>query len=391
MKSITWYIVRQVTAVTLLAAFVLCFMVWLFRSLDIVDMMLNRGLALADFLHFASLQLPRFFLFVGPMAVFGAALFTYNKMIMDSELIVLRSAGLSPIALAKPAMIVGTVVSLFSLFLSIYLVPLTYREYKELEFKYRQDLPKLLLQEGVFTNLTKGITVYFQDVGQEGELRNVIIHDNRNRVQPMTYVAEWGRLMESRDGRWMAELSKGSGQVLKRGIPECSADKAAAGTANGCAFPRFEYFVGDRADNFSLNLFDSDEKRTGRNTREYFLMELVNSAADNPRRPTLIAEFHSRLTKPFLPLTCALLGVAIILSGNFNRRGQLKLVLLAIMIAGALIIGSHVLRNYAPKFPLLNFAMYANVVVPLIASLLVLWFPRPLSRGSASAMGPPAT
>ncbi len=391
MKSITWYIVRQVTAVTLLAAFVLCFMVWLFRSLDIVDMMLNRGLALADFLHFASLQLPRFFLFVGPMAVFGAALFTYNKMIMDSELIVLRSAGLSPIALAKPAMIVGTVVSLFSLFLSIYLVPLTYREYKELEFKYRQDLPKLLLQEGVFTNLTKGITVYFQDVGQEGELRNVIIHDNRNRVQPMTYVAEWGRLMESRDGRWMAELSKGSGQVLKRGIPECGADKAAAGTANGCAFPRFEYFVGDRADNFSLNLFDNDEKRTGRNTREYFLMELVNSAADNPRRPTFIAEFHSRLTKPFLPLTCALLGVAIILSGNFNRRGQLKLVLLAIIIAGALIIGSHVLRNYAPKFPLLNLAMYANVVLPMIASLLVLWFPRPLSRGSAPAIGPPAT
>jgi len=390
MKSITWYIVRQVTAVTLLAAFVLCFMVWLFRSLDIVDMMLNRGLALADFLHFASLQLPRFFLFVGPMAVFGAALFTYNKMIMDSELIVLRSAGLSPIALAKPAMIVGAVVSLFSLFLSIYLVPLTYREYKELEFKYRQDLPKLLLQEGVFTNLTKGITVYFQDVGNEGELRNVIIHDNRNRAQPMTYVADWGRLMESRDGRWLAELSKGSGQVLKRGVPECGAEQAAAGTANNCAFPRFEYFVGDRANNFSLNLFDNDEKRTGRNTREYFLMELVNSAADNPHRPTFIAEFHSRLTKPFLPLTCALLGVAIILSGNFNRRGQLKLVLLAIIVAGALIIGSHVLRNYAPKFPLLNLAMYANVVLPMIASLFVLWFPRPLSRPSATAIGPPA-
>ena len=44
MKSITWYIGRQVFAVVLLAAFVLCFMVWLFRSLDAVDMMINRGL-----------------------------------------------------------------------------------------------------------------------------------------------------------------------------------------------------------------------------------------------------------------------------------------------------------------------------------------------------------
>ena len=76
------------------------------------------------------------------MAVFGAALFTYNKMISDSELIVLRAAGLSPFSLAKPAIIVGAVVSVFSFFLSVHLVPLTYREYKELEFKYRQDLPK---------------------------------------------------------------------------------------------------------------------------------------------------------------------------------------------------------------------------------------------------------
>ncbi len=391
MKSITWYIVRQVTAVTLLAAFVLCFMVWLFRSLDIVDMMLNRGLALSDFLHFASLQLPRFFLFVGPMAVFGAALFTYNKMIMDSELIVLRSAGLSPFTLAKPVIIVGAVVSIFSLFLSVYLVPLTYREFKELEFKYRQDLPKLLLQEGVFTNLMAGITVYFKDVGEDGELRNVIIHDNRNRAQPMTYVADWGRLMESRNGQWMAELSQGSGQVLKRGVSECGPEEAAAGTATGCAFPRFEYFIGDRADNFSLNLFDNDKERTGRKTREYFLMELYNAAPDNPRRPTFLAEFHSRLTKPFLPLTCALLGVAIILSGNFNRRGQLKLILLAVGVAGAIIIGNHVLHNYAPRFPVLNIAMYANVVLPIIISLMILLFPRRLGRPSAPAIGPPAT
>lgn len=209
MKSITWYIARQVVAVVLLAAFVLCFMVWLFRSLDAVDMMINRGLPVTSFLHFASLQLPRFVLFVSPMAMFGAAVFTYNKMIMDSEMIVLRAAGLSPMALAKPVIIVSVLVSAVCFYMSLYLVPLTYREYKELEFKYRHDLPKLVLQENVFASPMDGITVYFRDVGETGEMEDVFIHDNRNPEEPTTYIAESGHLIETDDGRWMVEMTKG--------------------------------------------------------------------------------------------------------------------------------------------------------------------------------------
>ena len=390
MRSITWYIARQVLAVVLLAAFVLCFMVWLFRSLDAVDMMLNRGLPVTSFLHFASLQLPRFILFVSPMAMFGAAVFTYNKMIMDSELIVLRAAGMSPIALARPVFIVGVLVSAVCFYMSLYLVPLTYREYKELEFKYRHDLPKLVLQEGVFASPMDGITVYFRDVGQTGEMEDVFIHDNRNPNEPTTYIAESGRLVETEDGRWMVEMTMGGWQVLRHGVQTvCSPAALLRTPSKDCEIPRFESFTIDRANNININL-KSDEKRTGRHSREYYIHELIDPPpGDDKLNDVLRAELHSRLSQPLLPLSCALVGIAILLSGSFNRRGQLKLVLAAIVAAGFIIITSYALRNYAPKMPIMNLVMYLNALLPLAVALFFLAFPRPLP-GATSRRAAPA-
>ena len=384
MKSITWYIGRQVFAVVLLAAFVLCFMVWLFRSLDAVDMMINRGLPVTSFLHFASLQLPRFILFVSPMAMFGAAVFTYNKMIMDSELIVLRAAGMSPIALAKPVILVGVLISAICFYMSLYLVPLTYREYKEGEFKIRHDMPKLVLQEGVFASPMEGITVYFRDVGKTGEMEDVFIHDNRNVQEPTTYIAESGRLIETEDGRWMVEMTKGGWQVFRHGVKtDCSPAALLHAPAKDCEIPRFESFSIDQANNININL-KSEEKRTGRHSREYYIGELINpqTGDDDRLRDVLRAELHSRLSQPLLPLSCALVGIAILLSGSFNRRGQLKLVLAAIGAAGFIIIASYALRNYAPKMPIMNLVMYLNALVPLGIAMLVLIFPRALASAS---------
>lgn len=381
MRSITWYIARQVLAVTLLAAVVLCFMVWLFRSLDAVDMMLNRGLPVTSFLHFASLQLPRFVLFVSPMAVFGAAVFTYNKLIMDSELIVLRAAGLSPFTLSKPVLIIGILTAIGGYYMSLYLVPLTYRAYKELEFKYRHDLPKLVLQEGVFASPMRGVTVYFRGIGKNGEMEDVLIHDNRDQEEPTTYLAERGNLIETEDGRWMVEMSKGGWQVFRQGKRRpCSPAAILEEPSDKCSIPLFESFVIDSAQNINVNL-KSDEKRTGRKPREYFFTDLLNVQGETEKKTsTLRAELHNRLTYPLIPLACGMVGITILLSGTFNRRGQLKLVLASIVAAGFIIIGSYALRNYAPKQPWLNVVMYLNPLLPLFASLFILIFPRKLPR-----------
>jgi lipopolysaccharide export system permease protein len=378
MRTVTWYILKQVLAAAILAAVALCLMVWLFRSLQIVDMVLNRGFPFTSFVYFASLQLPRFLLFVAPMAVFGAALFTYNRLMTDSELVILRSAGLSQFDLAKPAIILSCLASAAAFYLSLYLVPLTYSEYKELEIKYRHDLPRLLLQEGVFTPIGAGMTVFFRSIGANGDLEDVLIHNNKDRNKPETFLARTGRLKESQDGRWVAQLEYGSRQTLSMPEPEnaCAPSDAIAGKTD-CELPRFEFLFGEKGDNIALNLFDGEHKRDYISPRERHLDELLNwrhyAAAV---RPHLRAELHYRITTSLLPLTCGVLGITILLSGSFNRRGQLKSILVAIVTVGAIIIVGHLVRNYAPRLPILNVLMYANAVLPLTGALFALVWPR---------------
>lgn len=383
MRTITWYILKQVLAATVLAAIALCLMVWLFRSLQIVDMVLNRGFPFTSFVYFASLQLPRFLLFVAPMAVFGAALFTYNKLMMDSELVILRSAGLSQFALAKPAIILSVAVSAAAFYLSLYLVPATYSEYKELEIKYRHDLPRLLLQEGVFTSIGPGLTVFFRSVSPDGDLEDVLIHSNKDRNKPETFLARKGRLKEADDGRWVAQLEFGSRQSLNMPPAKnaCTPSQVLADPNAACETPRFEYLFGEQGDNIALNLLSGEYKRDYISPRERRFSELLNWRSHGPAvRPHLRAELHYRLTISLLPLTCGVLGITILLSGGFNRRGHFKSILAAIAIVATVIIVGHLVRNYAPRLPFLIVVMYTNVLMPLAGALIALIWPRRMRR-----------
>lgn len=398
MRSLTWYVTKQILGIALLATVVLCFMVWTFRALDIMDIVFNRGLPLSKFLYFASLQVPRFILFVTPIAALGATLFSYNKLITDSELPVMWAAGLSPIQLSKPAIVVGVATTALSYALSLYLVPATMREFKDLQFKFRNDLPKILLEEGVFVNISEGITVFFEDIGEDGELKHLIVHDNRDKTAPRTYLAETATLLEPKEGKWLARLSGSSMQQLQR-----AQAKPCVLLSNGtvenpaCNLPRFEFFVGDRTENVGLDLGGTEATRGGgRAMRELFVHELIvewlehstddRDLIDNlkeqnsARLASITTEIHDRMSRPLLAMTGALLGVTVLLLGPFSRRGQLKLILLTIALGGFVIIFSHVLRNYGPRFPILNVGLYVNAILPSVICFAILTRGRILRR-----------
>src|SRR5271168_3962899 len=98
------YILRQCLSVMLLVTGALTTAVWLAQSLRLVDLIVNRGLSAEMFLYLAMLILPRFLDIVLPIGAFIAVLFVFNRLITESELVVMRAAGLSPFGLAKPVL-----------------------------------------------------------------------------------------------------------------------------------------------------------------------------------------------------------------------------------------------------------------------------------------------
>ncbi|MEQ8166013.1 MAG: LptF/LptG family permease, partial [Alphaproteobacteria bacterium] len=101
MSELNKYVLRQLLVGMVIVTIGLTCVIWLTQSLRFVDMIVNRGLTAGTFVYLTMLLLPNFLSIILPIAVFTVVVFTYSKLISDRELIVMRAAGLSQVALAR--------------------------------------------------------------------------------------------------------------------------------------------------------------------------------------------------------------------------------------------------------------------------------------------------
>ena len=156
MTSIGSYIFRQLALATLFVVAVLTLLVSLFGSLRLIDFIVNRGLPVSVLFEMSALNLPKFVAILLPIAVFAAVLVVYNKLRNDSELVVMRAAGMSQTALARPGLTLGIIAVLFGYALQLYLVPATTHTFRLKQIDYRNSYGSILLQEQHFNTPISG-------------------------------------------------------------------------------------------------------------------------------------------------------------------------------------------------------------------------------------------
>src|SRR5689334_517431 len=164
------YILRQSFSIMLFITAALSAAVWLAQSLRLVDLIVNRGLAIELFLYLALLILPRFLDIVLPIGAFIAVLFVFNRLTSESELVVMRAAGLSPLTLARPVFLLAGIAFLMLFSLSAYFLPASNREFKDLQFEIRNRFVSALLQDGTFTTISNKLTIYIAGRNERGEV-----------------------------------------------------------------------------------------------------------------------------------------------------------------------------------------------------------------------------
>ncbi len=334
--------------------------IWLSQSLRFVDLIVNKGLPVTTFLYLALLLLPRFLTIVLPIALFCATLFTYNKLMSDSELVVMRAAGLGQGGLARPALLVAVAAVAVLYALNLYFLPVSYRAFKDLYTDIRNEYYSLVLREGTFQELTDGITVFVRERSRSGSLAGILVHDSRDPAQPVTYMAESGALI-STEGNPRVVLIQGSRQTIDSKTKRLSI----------LYFDRYTVEV---------DLKRAATESRWREPRERYIDELFypdDSPADRQYAKQIKAEGHQRVIAPLLAITVTLIALACLLHGDVDRRGQTKRVLLAIFATTLVQAGGLALHNLAAKYSEAIPAMYLVAVLPMFACLYFLhWRPR---------------
>lgn len=350
-----YMIVNLLIALTLGGA-ALAAVVFLTQSLRFLELVMEVGAAGSAFWTLTALALPRFFEIILPIALAGAVLFVTQRMLGDSEVAALRASGLSPMDLARPALLLSVLIALLLYVTTTWLAPTALRSMVLMQDRLRAEISTLLLQPGVFNRFGDEITVFIQDRSADGELLGLMIHDKRpeNRF-PVTVTARRGVVAASENGTSVV-VYDGSRQDYN---PQSR-------TVNRLDFERYAIELPSAGP--MQDRWREPDERT--------LWGLLSPDLENSRDVENLREFrvevHKRMLSPLLAPTFSALALAFLLLGPHQRSGATR----RIVIAAACIIGVQALYlsgfNLARQSDAGLAIMYLSVFGPLGASLFML-------------------
>jgi lipopolysaccharide export system permease protein len=351
------YILRHLALAVLMISAVLIAIVFLTQSLRLLELVMEAGASGTTFWFMSLLVLPRFFEIILPIALAAAVIFIYQRLIMDSEIIVLRASGLSPLRMAQPALMMGCGFCVFLWVISIWLAPLTLRSMQDMQHQLKEELSHFLFQEGVFNRFGSDITVFLRNRNEQGELQGLIIHDKRPRNEhPVTITAQKG-VISANKANLKITVFGGSRQSYN---PENR-------NLNRLDFDRYTI---DLPESGSIGKRWQDPEE-----RPFF--RLFNPDMDVQRDIDNLQEFrveiHRRLLSPVLALTLVSVVLPFLLLGPHMRRGLNGRIFFAvcaiILIQAGYLSAFNLTRQY--EIPGL-FTMYALVTAPIAFSLFLL-------------------
>lgn len=347
LKSLSHYLLLQALGPFIVASIVLTGIIWLTQALRMLDVLITQGQTLLTFFELTALALPSTLVIVLPISLFCAMLYTLHKLISDSEIVVMFSAGISRPAIASPFMAIALGTSFLILIFSIYVAPAGLRELKSRLYEIRSDVATAMIREGTFTNPAQGLTVYVRERSSDGTTNGILVHDSRNPKEPITYMAETGSLVDGPNGPLLVMFNGNIQRVSREGSKDM-------GAATLLYFDKYTY---------DLSQYIDSEPNFTYEGRERYFSELIDPARDDTygwtNRQKLLADAHERLVEGVYPTMLTLIALAALLPAPFNRRGYASRMAFAAILALVIRILGFILANGAATSSYLIPTMYA--------------------------------
>ena len=353
--SLSTYVLMQLMGPVALLTLLLTSVIWLVTSLPLLDLVINRGQSAPTFLYLMLLELPSPLTIIMPFAFFFATLFTLQRLAADSELVVMASAGYSLRQLAMPVLTAAAIIMLLTYACLLWLSPAGQRALNEKLLDIRADMAGALLNEGDFNPAAPGLTVFIRQLSNNGDILGILVHDSRDKLRPVTYIADKGIL---------AQTPTGPRLIMMDGTIENSAQ-------NGKQLQVLHF------QSYTLNLdqFSGPARYSLRKLPERFLGELLwppEQGVTERIRDQFYAEAHNRLSQPFYCIAFALIALAAVVRGR-RQRGSVALRLGGAMLAavGLRIVGYSVLGLAQRHQPLVA-AFYLLPLLGAAGAIVVL-------------------
>lgn len=310
LKIIDKYIIKQILFGLLIVSSILLGIAWFSQIIRLLSYLVNNNIGFWTFIRMTTLLLPDLLVIILPIALFAVVLFVYNRLVSDKELVIMQAVGMSVKELSKPALNIAIFITLMSFYVTLFISPIYAVKYRTFAFDAQNDISALLIQEGEFNEITKGLTIYVKG-SKDNVLSDIFINDQRIPTKPRTILAERGIITASNNNISIA-LVNGS-------VQEESDGKYTFGS-----FEKYTADLGVVAKNSVRN------KRAG----ELKFFEIIFARelgyANDETYPKFLVELHKRLIEPLYNIIFTLIALVAIFKSPLNKRSNSKNMIFAV-------------------------------------------------------------
>ncbi|NKB26591.1 MAG: LPS export ABC transporter permease LptF [Rhodobacteraceae bacterium] len=374
------YLLSQLLIVFGFFSLFLVLVYWVNRAVRLFDRQIGDGHSTLVFLELSALTLPGIIRLALPVAGFVASVYVANRLIAESELVVVQATGSSPLRLARPVLMFGVVIMSMVLVLNHFLVPASRAELAQRDAELSQNISARLLTAGEFVHPSRDVTFYVRDITRQGEMLDIFLSSADSDGFQNTYTARRAYLVTRNDGPKLL-MFEGALQTLD---PE----------TRQLTVSRFEDFA------FDLSEVTGDASTVRRTYNHVSTIELLRAdpqlAEDLRTTPgKLLAIGHQRTTAALVALIAPMLGFLSLLTGRFSRFGLWRQIAMATGLIVMINLVDTVVLSVVEATPALWPMAY---VTPLFGAACVpglIWWASRANRASRRAgrqqTGVPAT
>ena len=349
MQIIRKYLLLDMLKPTFVALFIVLAIIWLMRSLRFIDYIVNRGLDAGDFLLMSSLLLPSLLIFVLPISFFIGVCFSFKRLADDSEMDALLAAGMSRLKIITPAIFAALIISVIGLANAFWLMPYSKNAFKDIQVKVRDSQGALLLEESSFNPVSNDLTIYMDERGDGGNLKNLLIYDTRNAQKPVTWIAKSGQINNQTGNVTLSLQDAARLEVTDRQLYTLAFDDSSLTVTQQASNPNNRWRKPDERYMSEL-LFPSEDSR-------------------NPYQKEFVAEFARRIIWPLTPVPMVFFAAIFMVRGRKSRFSRSHNMALAGGVAVMYMVILAVLHNVASNGSIV--AIYLSMTIPIIAMVIL--------------------
>jgi len=305
------YILAEILGPLALGFLVYTFLLLLQFLFQSAEMIIRRGLPVSIVGRLLLYTMPNIVVLTIPMSLLFGILIAVGRLSSDSELIAMRSSGISLLTLYRPILLISGLFTLLNTFLMVYSLPWGNHALQQLRLDIITQTVSQQIEPRVFFEEWEGKTVYVFDVDKRTNLwRGVFIAEAIPATQEnQVTVAESGQVRVDQKGeRVILSLKNAVQHKVNLKSPET-----------------YEITRHNQLDLILDDQFASSQRAkisVSKGIRELTLPELravlANPASPPEQRNLAEVEIHKKFS---IPMACLVFGLFGLPLGFNNRRG----------------------------------------------------------------------